>query len=245
MLLVSMAKPPLLCLQALAVSADGQHFAYASSLAVYVFQRQPCQLCKIVSRFDRHVVALAFSPYDPNLLGIVTLDQVLMVGCQLREPPCCGYAAVVLALRMLSTAVARFALCLHSHCLANRAVGHITARRSSEVSARRHCCTSGLRQAPAALHCLRPHRKSGLHNLTSESGRCSPQDCSRHLLHCIASGLTASQEPFPLHILTSESGRCQAAQLHLQARQASACLHTAACKGSGPKTWSGPPHDET
>ena len=90
-----MAEPSLQCLQALAVTADGQLFAYASSLAVYVFQRQPCQLCKIISRFDRHVVALAFSPYDPNLLAVVTLDQVLMVGCQLSEPSCCGCSAVV------------------------------------------------------------------------------------------------------------------------------------------------------
>lgn len=101
-----MTEPILLYLQALAVTADGQLFAYASSLAVYIFQRQPCQLCKIVSRFDRHVVALAFSPYDPNLLAIVTLDQVLRVGCELREQPCCGCSAVVSSLHMLSAAVA-------------------------------------------------------------------------------------------------------------------------------------------
>ena len=85
-LLATYDQAPLLCLQALAVTEDGQLFAYASSLAVYIFERQPCQLCKIISRFDRQIVALAFSPYDPNLLAIATLDQVLMVGCQLREP---------------------------------------------------------------------------------------------------------------------------------------------------------------
>ena len=63
--------------QVLASSKD--RFAFASTLAIHIYDKQTFQLTKLLTFADKNITAISWCPTDPNVLAQATNDKVLII----------------------------------------------------------------------------------------------------------------------------------------------------------------------
>ena len=63
--------------QVLACSAD--RFAFASTLAVHIYDKKTFQLVKLLTYADRNITSIVWCPTDPNVIAQATNDKILLI----------------------------------------------------------------------------------------------------------------------------------------------------------------------
>ena len=63
--------------QVLTCSKD--HFAFASTLAVHVYDKKTFQLTKLLTFADKNITAISWCPTDPSVIAQGTNDKVLIL----------------------------------------------------------------------------------------------------------------------------------------------------------------------
>ena len=63
--------------QVLASTTD--KFAFASTLAVHIYDKKTFQLIKLLTFADRNITAISWSPLDSNIIAQATSDKILII----------------------------------------------------------------------------------------------------------------------------------------------------------------------
>ena len=54
-------------------------FAFASTLAVHIYDKKTFQLVKLLTYADKNITSIAWCPTDPTMIAQCTFDKVLVV----------------------------------------------------------------------------------------------------------------------------------------------------------------------